>query len=140
MLPNVPPKLTHDGPIVVLDDDNLDLLIAQRCHAKSGIPLPLMVFGRPDALLEHLDAVAAGSAPLPAVLLIDVRMPGMDGFEVVRKARSVLQDRNDVPFCILTTSSVSRDREKAEQLGCAAYLTKPSRASELVAMFKALAG
>lgn len=123
----------------MVDDDPIELRLALRCHAQSGLAHPLKTFAKPEPLLEHLDGVIAGRAPTPALILVDVRMPRMNGFEVVEAIRAREPLRDLPPIAMLTTSTLRADRERAVVLGCAAYLVKPSKNLEFVALFKAMA-
>jgi len=63
-------------------------------------------------------------ASRPILVLLDLKMPRVDGFEVLRQAK---QDANlkSIPIIVLTTSDRENDVEKAFKLGCNAYLVKP---------------
>lgn len=135
-LPDTPPQLESSGPVMMLDDDPLDLHLARRCHARSGITRPLTTFDRPQALFDHLDAVARGEATTPALLLVDVSMPAMNGFEVVRRVRSNPAFADRPPIAMFSTSSLEEDREAARALGCAAYLVKPPTTRRFVQLFE----
>ncbi len=136
--PSTPPALHEPGPLLMVDDDPLDLRIARRCHARSGIDRPLRTFDEPTALLTHLEAVGRGEAPRPALLLVDVRMPGVDGFEVVRRVRAQAPFTSAPPIAMLTTSDLDEDRETASAVGCAAYLVKPQDTRSFIELFRAM--
>jgi DNA-binding response OmpR family regulator len=74
----------------------------------------------------------------PAAVLLDVSMPGMDGWEVCDILRRQSHTR-DLPVIFLTGRAEVRDRISAMQAGGTAYLTKPFRAEELRARLLALA-
>lgn len=67
----------------------------------------------------------------PAVILLDIGLPGMDGLEVAAriKADSALRD---IPVIALTASAMRGDRERFLAAGCDDYLSKPIRAMELI--------
>lgn len=75
--------------------------------------------------LETLLAVCEASRPLPAVILTDIKMPRMDGLELLRQVKSDLRLR-EIPVAILTSSDHEADRKEALRLGAALYLMKPS--------------
>ena len=64
------------------------------------------------------------------LLIIDVTMPDMDGFETLRLLKQI-PDNASVPVIILTGSGDAKVRREAEQLGVAAFLTKPFSPTEL---------
>lgn len=132
-----PSALDGAGPILMLDDDLLDIRLARWSHARSGIARPLKVFTSADALFAHLDLIVRGHNELPALILLDVRMPCMDGFAVLRAIRS-REELAEVPIAMLTTSTLRADRERAIELGCSAYLTKPSTRKDLIGLFQVM--
>jgi DNA-binding response OmpR family regulator len=76
---------------------------------------------------------------LPDVLILDVMLPGRNGFDVLKaiKADTRLQA---LPVIVLTAKTQQRDRELAESIGAAAYLTKPFSNRELVEQVRLLTG
>ena len=71
----------------------------------------------------------------PVVILLDLKMPRMDGVEVLRQLKADDQ-MHSIPIVILTSSRESRDLEKCYQLGVNAYVVKPVRFSEFVEAVK----
>jgi two-component system cell cycle response regulator DivK len=60
----------------------------------------------------------------PDLVLMDIQMPDMDGYEATRRIHA-LPGSSTVPIIAVTSHALSGDREKALQLGCAGYLEKP---------------
>jgi CheY-like chemotaxis protein len=71
--------------------------------------------------------------PLPAVILVDLKMPKMDGFEVLAWVRAQRELRR-LPVIILTSSARAEDVERAFDLGASSYLVKPASMAALTAM------
>ena len=67
----------------------------------------------------------------PAVVLLDIGLPGMDGLEVVGRLKAN-EDLCDIPVIALTASAMRGDRERFLAAGCDDYLSKPVRAMELI--------
>ena len=112
-------------PIAMVDDEKLDHEIVERFHRRSGLRNPLVHFADGMAFFAYLDEVDAGLAPLPAVVLMDINMPRMNGFETVEALRSRERFR-DVPIVLMLTSSDDlRDKEQALAAGADGYLLKP---------------
>jgi len=88
------------------------------------------------ALIAHSGAEAlARLAERPHLLVLDVMMPDLDGYEVCRRARA----RADyIPILMLTAKDASWERVAGLELGADAYLTKPFEPGELLAQAKAL--
>lgn len=90
--------------------------------------------------MEDFDVDVASSGPealnragrqAPDLVLLDIMMPGMDGFEVVEKLRQESATRQ-VPIILLTARGQDTDVIKGYQLGVSSYLTKPFNLDELV--------
>jgi two-component system, OmpR family, response regulator RegX3 len=77
---------------------------------------------------------AALDAPVPDVVLLDLRLPDMDGYEVCRRIRS----RSDVPIIVVTAKGEEVDRVIGLELGADDYVVKPFGLRELVARIRAV--
>ena len=75
----------------------------------------------------------------PDVLILDVMLPEMDGYEVLRKLRSD-QRTNGLPVAMLTAKGQREDRETALECGADLFITKPFANAEIIAAVKQLAG
>lgn len=75
---------------------------------------------------------AAASAPVPDLILLDVRMPGLDGYEVCRSLKAS-RDTRDIPVIFLTAQSDAEDETLGFQAGAMDYVTKPISPSVLLA-------
>ena len=78
----------------------------------------------------------AGSEPPPDLILLDIMMPEMDGYEVCRRLKA---DRNtrDIPVIFLTAMTAEEDEEKGLRLGAVDYITKPYSPSLVKARIRA---
>jgi two-component system cell cycle response regulator DivK len=83
--------------------------------------------------IEGYQVLEAGDGPTgiklaqeqnPALILVDINMPEMDGYEVTRRLRAIDQFR-DVPIIALTAKVMKGDREKTLEAGCSGYIQKP---------------
>jgi len=128
------PRPVGEGPIFLVDDDLLDLRLAQRCHAKSGIRRPLKTFDSGAALLQHLEDYPADR---PSFILVDVSMPEMKGFEVVRRMKALDALSAETPIAMLTTCQIALDQQLARDAGCAGCLTKPGAVDAFARIFGA---
>jgi len=114
--------------ILLAEDDPNDVFFMQRALAKAGINLPLHVVRNGQEALEYLGGLGKFSDravfPLPSLLLLDLKMPFVDGFEVLAwaRAQSALKQ---LPVVVLTSSAEDRDRQRAAELGANAYFVKP---------------
>ncbi len=78
----------------------------------------------------------AGSTPRPNLILLDVMMPGMDGYEVLKRLRENSQTR-DIPVIFVTAMDAQEDEEMGLELGAVDYITKPLRARVVLARVRA---
>ena len=76
---------------------------------------------------------------MPDVLVSDLGMPGMDGFEMIQRIRKMEGPARELPSAALTAYARSEDRAKALRLGFEMHLAKPIDPSELVAAVASLA-
>jgi two-component system cell cycle response regulator DivK len=78
------------------------------------------------------EGVSMAQTHVPDVILMDIQMPGLNGYEATRriKADSALQH---IPIIVVTSYAMSGDEEKAREAGCDAYLSKPVNARALLA-------
>jgi len=79
---------------------------------------------------DGLEALARAVARRPDVVVIDVSVPVMDGWEVTRRLKSAAATR-DIPVIAVAASESSRAQARAAEAGCAACLAKPCRPEEL---------
>ncbi len=114
--------------LVVDDEPDVASLIGMGIH-----------FHRPDHQVIEVHngdaALAAAEREQPDVIILDLAMPGKDGFAVLRE----LRDRgDDVPVIVLTAKALEGDRVKGLELGADDYVTKPFSQKELVARIDAV--
>lgn len=81
--------------------------------------------------------VLATTGVVPHLVLLDVMMPGMDGYEVCRQLKSDPVTRI-IPVVFLTAMGAAEDERKAIEAGAEGYLTKPVSASKLMSIIKTL--
>ncbi len=124
-LPQFAPALT----VLAVDDEPTNLLVIEKMLTPHGCIVQKATSGQ-----EALDQVWKG---LPDVILLDVMMPGMDGFEVCRKLKAGETTRL-VPVIIVTALQEKEDRIKGIQAGCDDFISKPIDRLELIARVHAL--
>ena len=78
------------------------------------------------------DALGSAATALPSVVLLDVMLPDIDGWTVLRRLRA-LPATSSVPVIMLTSRAMPADEIRGWNLGATAYMTKPYEADELVA-------
>ena len=79
-----------------------------------------------------LEGVSAAEMYRPSLILMDIQLPGIDGYEATRRIKSN-PDLQKIPIIVVTSYALSGDDEKAFVAGCDAYVTKPFSPRELLA-------
>ena len=107
-------------PILLVEDNPDDVELTRDALAQNHIANPLVVATDGVEALEFLST----AGPLPRLVLLDLKIPKIDGLEVLRRIRA--QDRTrDLPVCMLTTSSEESDLIASYRFGCNSYVRKP---------------
>jgi CheY-like chemotaxis protein len=108
----------------MVDDNETDLDIGQRFYRYSKLENPFLTFASGQELLAYLAEVEAGQKPFPAVVLLDVNMPQLSGFETLRRIREK-QVFGEIPVIVMLTNSDNpQDIESAMQMGANGYQPK----------------
>lgn len=81
--------------------------------------------------------VAMAQAEKPDLILMDMNMPELDGWEATRQLKATAETK-DLPVIALTAHAMSGDRDRALEVGCADYHTKPVEFPKLLAQIEAL--
>ncbi len=87
---------------------------------------------------EGAEALTAALERTPDVLVLDVMLPGMDGYEILRRLRSDSRT-SGLPVIMLTAKSQREDREAALSSGADVFITKPFANADIIAAVKKLA-
>lgn len=113
------------APLVMVVDDSLTVRkITSRLLERSGY--------RVVTAKDGVEALEALEEEIPAIMLLDIEMPRMDGFEVTQHMRNNPRLRA-VPIIMITSRTADKHREHARELGVDVYLGKPYQEEELLA-------
>ena len=129
--------------ILLVEDDPNDVLLIQRAFQKAGLADSLKVVNDGDEAIEYLTGHGRfddrSLFPLPYLLLLDLKMPGTDGFEVLRWARNQ-ENLKRLLIVVLTSSNLQADVDRAYELGANSYLVKPVGFDALTDLVRILQG
>ena len=110
-------------PILLVEDRPTDIDLTRRAFERRKVLNPLQVARDGEEAVAFFDRWEAGE-PLPICILLDLRMPRINGLEVLRRLKSHPKF-SAIPVVVLTTSSEDTDVEEAYKLGCNSYIVKP---------------
>ena len=124
--PDAKARLTpEEHPILLAEDNPDDVLITQRAWKKGLIRNKLYVVNNGKEALQFLyKEKPYAEAPTPSIMLLDLMMPKVDGFQVLETIKKD-PDKRCMPVIVLTSSSRNDDIDRAYRLGCNSYITKP---------------
>jgi len=112
------------APLIMVVDDSLTVRkITSRLLEREGY--------RVLTAKDGVDALELIKDTLPAVMLVDIEMPRMDGFELTRTVRGDQRTRG-IPIIVISSRTAEKHRDQATQLGVNAFLGKPYQESELL--------
>lgn len=120
--------------VLMAEDSEHDVLAIERLWAKQKIPSPLKIVNDGRECLDYLfgqgEYGGDSDREVPGLLLLDINLPIMDGFSVLRKIKETPSLRR-LPVVMFTSSSRVEDKLKAYDMGANAFLTKPVGAESL---------
>jgi len=125
--------------ILLVEDDANDVLLIQRAFQKAGLKNNLKVVRDGEQAIRYLGGQEPycdrHKHPLPFLILLDLKMPGMNGFDVLEWARRDPAMKR-LLIVVLTSSNVQADVDHAYELGANSYLVKPVEFEEMVHMIQ----
>jgi DNA-binding response OmpR family regulator len=110
--------------ILIVDDDPINLAVASRTLENMGLTT--------ITAQEGLTALSKAKREKPALILLDIMMPELSGYEVCQRLKSE-EDTKNIPVIFMTALSYSGDKVKAFEMGAADYVVKPIQSDELLA-------
>jgi CheY-like chemotaxis protein len=128
--------MASTGMILVAEDNKNDAFLLERACRKAGIDAILNFVSDGQQAVDFLSGQGEGSR-LPQLLLLDLKMPLMDGFDVLRWLRAQ-PGLKRLLVVVLTSSGEQKDIDRAYDLGANSYLVKPSSYEGLVDCAKLL--
>ena len=135
---------TREHAVILLVEDNAnDAMLLQRAFRKANILNPLHTLHSCENAMAYLLGLGPfknrAEFPLPALILLDLKMPGMDGLEFLKWIRGMPNLRG-LRVVVLTASDDMRDVNEAYQRGANSFLIKPADFERFVEISTALNG
>jgi CheY-like chemotaxis protein len=135
--------MAEQSVILLVEDRGDDILLVQRAFARAKVVNPLFVVRSGEEAITYLQGEGKYSNraeyPLPDLLLLDLKMPGLDGFDVLKWVRSQPAFKA-LRVVVLTSSEEVYDVDKAYNLGANSFLVKPSSFDNYVEVLRAMNG
>jgi CheY-like chemotaxis protein len=122
-LPNDDIKTRH-GRLLLVEDNHVNQLVIMTMLKKSGYQVDVVHNGR--------EAVKAVNAFAYDLVLMDLFMPTMDGFEAATRIRELASPKSNVPIVAMTASALPKHQERCSEVGMNDFLTKPVDRARLV--------
>ena len=117
------------GTLMLVDDNEIDQRMYRLIIERSGLVNTLLTFGAADLAIEHL---RRPDSQFPDVILLDINMPRMDGFEFLEFATQEFGDEFSTVVVMLTTSLNPLDMERAKKFRAVRkYINKPLASTHL---------
>jgi CheY-like chemotaxis protein len=112
-------------PILLVEDNPMDLDLTMQAFQEHGVGNPILTCRDGEEALQYIhEHSLPADSRVPILVLLDLRLPKVDGIEVLRQARQHPVWKQ-VPFVVLTTSRENKDIEAAYRLGVNSYIVKP---------------
>lgn len=112
--------------ILLVDDDNIFIMLHRRMLELSGIQAEIRTASNGLQALELLQRDQAEKFTLPDLILLDLLMPEMDGFEFITRLKNLqLPDADSIKIIVLSSSADKRDITRVNEAGIVNYLVKP---------------
>jgi CheY-like chemotaxis protein len=113
-------------PILLVEDNPMDVDLTLQAFNEHAVADPIGLCRDGEEALGYMRAHESPADPhLPILVLLDLRLPKVDGIDVLKQARSGETAWKQVPFVVLTTSRENRDIDAAYRLGVNSYIVKP---------------
>jgi CheY-like chemotaxis protein len=122
--------------LLLVDDDGDDVAVAVRALHRSGLRVDVRTARTGEEALESLHVgprTEAGDALSPRVIFLDLKLPRLDGFEVLRALRLAAHTRT-IPVVVLSMSARQDDIQLAYDLGANSYLVKRAEVGDPAAL------
>jgi len=134
--------MNRSFPILLVEDEPDDVFFVERAFRSGHLKYPLFTVGDGQEAIDYLSGTGPyadhGVYPLPQLVLADLKMPRVSGFDLIAWMRNDKHCKL-VPIIILSSSALAADVNRAYALGANAYMVKPADARSLERLFQTIA-
>jgi len=133
----------EEAVVLLVEDREDDVLLINKAFAQACLSNPVHVVRDGDEAIHYINGDAPyadrSKYPLPQLILLDLKLPRVDGFEVLRWLRAQ-RELDHIIVLVLTVSSDIRDVSRAYKLGANSFMVKPTDFQDVTAMINMLKG
>lgn len=133
--------MPREALILLVEDSEHDVNLVQRTFVKAQVPDRVQVVKSAEEAMDYLQSeppyTDANENPRPALIMLDLSLPGMDGFELLKWIR--VQTKFDRVYIVVLTASLSlQEVRHAYELGANSFLNKPLELANVGALLGAI--
>jgi len=136
-------EMPDQALILIVDDSDDDCMLVQRAFIKAKVLNPLLMVRSGEEAIAYLSGTGKyanrAEYPLPGLILLDIKMKGLDGLDVLRWTRSQ-PGLQGLRIVMLTSSDDMRDVNEAYRFGANSFLVKPVDSERFIEIAQALSG
>lgn len=130
--------LNHTLNLLVIDDDDINVFIIKKIVEKTGFDIEMIARNNGQQAIDYLTETISQHKPLPKLVLIDINMPVMNGWEFI-EAYETLGIEQQVDMYILSSSVYENDIEKTKNYKAVkGFISKPLSMERLTELVKAV--
>ena len=115
-------------PILQVEDDPNDVFLLQHAMKRVGVTNPVQIARDGQEAIDYLQGAGKfadrDKFPLPCLVLLDLKLPKVDGLEILREIKSDERTKA-IPVIVMTSSKEQRDWVESHELGVDSFVTKP---------------
>lgn len=122
--------------IVVIQDSEEDAARLRHVFFRAGISNFIRSFSTGEAAMEYIDSTVATGLSIPSILFIELKLPGLTGFQVLEQIRKLPEFDNTLKI-VITSGEEIQSIKRAYALGANSFIVKPPREAELIKLMRA---
>lgn len=116
-------KFKYD--ILLVEDNQDDILLTKLGLKEAGLNADLTILNNGKLAIQYLQCILKDEKQLPDLILLDINLPVMNGFEALNEIKSI-KEMNDIPVVIFTSSDSQTDMRYGYESGADLYIRKPN--------------
>ena len=122
---------------LLIDDDSINNFINERLLKKLNIADTIKVVLNGEEAIKYIHQTCSAEQPCPELILLDINMPVMDGFEFLKEYKNLdFKNKKSIIIIMLTTSTNPNDTERLNDSGASGYVNKPLTEQKLLDIMK----